>query len=225
VLVSILVTLASRIYKGGQGPSQNKISRSFYTKEIQTAIQDVGYYAPCGPNLSKSCVPCTFEFLISASPHPKLTTLGISLGGQPVKHRQLACQVGERIEDPPVNSIAVIFNRIHITWIPSNQAAATHFVCYDRPAYIGVGTRGVEEKEEPNSRLHLHLPICIFQVCTMLAAASVLIVFEFTINKEPGGGERADDPTSRAVPGDRYATRRLGMRSHASPCMRCQRRE
>ncbi|XP_025825141.1 homeobox protein unc-4 homolog [Panicum hallii] len=48
----------------------------------------------------------------------------------------------------------------------------------------------------------------------MLAAASVLIVFEFTINKEPGGGERADDPTSRAVPGDRYATRRLGMRSH-----------
>jgi hypothetical protein len=59
-------------------------------------MQDVGYYAPCGPNLSKSCVPCAFEFLISASPHPKLTTLGISLGGQPVKHRQLARQVGDR---------------------------------------------------------------------------------------------------------------------------------
>jgi hypothetical protein len=89
VLVSIFVTLPSRIYKGGQGPpSKQKISRSFYIKGIQTTIQDVGYYAPCGPNLSKSCVPCTFEFLISASPHPKLTTLGISFGGQPVKHRQ-----------------------------------------------------------------------------------------------------------------------------------------
>jgi hypothetical protein len=32
--------------------------------------------------------------------------LVISLGGQPVKHRQLARQVGERIEDPPVNSMA-----------------------------------------------------------------------------------------------------------------------
>jgi hypothetical protein len=37
---------------------------------------------------------------------PKLTTSGIPLGGQPVKHRQLARQVGERIEDPPVNSMA-----------------------------------------------------------------------------------------------------------------------
>jgi hypothetical protein len=33
------------------------------------------------------CVSCTFEFLISAFPHPKSTTLGISLGGQPVKHQ------------------------------------------------------------------------------------------------------------------------------------------
>jgi hypothetical protein len=32
--------------------------------------------------------------------------LGILLGGQPVKHRQLARQVGERIEDPPANSMA-----------------------------------------------------------------------------------------------------------------------
>jgi hypothetical protein len=31
--------------------------------------------------------------------------LGISFGGQPVKHRQLAGQVGERIEDPPANSM------------------------------------------------------------------------------------------------------------------------
>jgi hypothetical protein len=76
------------------------------SKGIQTTIQDVGCYAPCSPNLSKSCVPCTFEFLISASPHPKLTTLGISLGGQLVKHLQLAHQVGEHVEDPPASSMA-----------------------------------------------------------------------------------------------------------------------
>jgi len=61
---------------------------------IQTTKHDVGYYAHCGPNLSKPCVACTFEFLISASPYLKLTTSGVSLGGQPVKQRQLACQVG-----------------------------------------------------------------------------------------------------------------------------------
>jgi hypothetical protein len=32
--------------------------------------------------------------------------LGISLGGQPVKHRQLARQVGERVEDPLASSMA-----------------------------------------------------------------------------------------------------------------------
>jgi hypothetical protein len=37
---------------------------------------------------------------------PKLTTSGITLGGQPVEQRQLARQIGERIEDPPVNSMA-----------------------------------------------------------------------------------------------------------------------
>jgi hypothetical protein len=89
VLVSIFVTLPSRIYKGGQGPLSKQRSLGHSTpKAIQTTIQDVGCYASCGPNLSKLCVPCTFEFLISASPHPKLTTLGISLGGKPVKHRQ-----------------------------------------------------------------------------------------------------------------------------------------
>jgi hypothetical protein len=68
-------------------PSRNRGSPDHSTpKAIQTTTQDVGYYAPRGPNLSKSCVPYTFEFLISASPDPKLTTLGISLGGQPVKH-------------------------------------------------------------------------------------------------------------------------------------------
>jgi hypothetical protein len=58
------------------------------SKAIQITIQDVGYYASCGLNLSKFCVCCTFELLISVSPHLKLTALSISLGGQPVKHRQ-----------------------------------------------------------------------------------------------------------------------------------------
>jgi hypothetical protein len=35
----------------------------------------------------------------------KLTTSGIPLGGQAVKHGQLARQVGVRIEDPPANSM------------------------------------------------------------------------------------------------------------------------
>jgi hypothetical protein len=88
VLVSILVTLASRIYKGGQGPlSGHDLYIILHLRQYK-ALQDVGYYAPSGPNLSKLCVPCSFEFLISAFPHPKPTTLGISLGGQPVKHRQ-----------------------------------------------------------------------------------------------------------------------------------------
>jgi hypothetical protein len=99
VLVSIFVTLASRIYKGDQGPLSKRGSLGHSTpKAIQITTQDVGCYASCGPNLSKLCVPCTFEFLISASPHPKLTTLGISLGGQPVKHRQLYhCLVHQNI--------------------------------------------------------------------------------------------------------------------------------
>jgi hypothetical protein len=61
--------------------SQNRGSTDHSTPNAIQTIQDVGYCASCGPNLSKLCVPCTFEFLISASPHPKLTTLGISLGG------------------------------------------------------------------------------------------------------------------------------------------------
>jgi hypothetical protein len=39
-------------------------------------------------------------------PHLNSTTLGIPLGGQSVKHRQLARQVGDRIEDLQVNSMA-----------------------------------------------------------------------------------------------------------------------
>jgi hypothetical protein len=108
VLVRILVTLASRIYKGDRDPLKTRSLDHSTPKAIQTTIQDVGYYAPRGPNLSKFCVPCTFEFLISVSPHLKLTTLGISLGVQPVKHRQLVREVGVRIEDPLANSMAFL---------------------------------------------------------------------------------------------------------------------
>jgi hypothetical protein len=87
-------------------PLKTRSLDHFTPKAIQITIQDVGCYASCGPNLSKLCVPCTFEFLISVSPHPKFTTLGISLGGHPVKHRQLARQVGEHVEDPPASSMA-----------------------------------------------------------------------------------------------------------------------
>jgi hypothetical protein len=60
--------------------------------------------------------------MISASPRPKLTTLGISLGGQPVKHRQLARQVGERVEDPPASSMACF------KFIRSGPSQGTTFV-------------------------------------------------------------------------------------------------
>jgi hypothetical protein len=79
----IHVTLSSRIYKGGQGPPQNTST----PKAIQTTKRDIGYYAHRGPNLSKPCVACTFEFLISVTPYLKLTTSGIPLDGQAVKHR------------------------------------------------------------------------------------------------------------------------------------------
>jgi hypothetical protein len=89
VLVSIFVTLTSRIYKGGQGPlSKHDLWIILHLRQCKP-LQDVGYYAPSSPNLSKLCVPCTFEFLISVFTHPKSTTLGIPLGGQPVKHRQI----------------------------------------------------------------------------------------------------------------------------------------
>jgi hypothetical protein len=70
----------------------------------------------------KSCVPCTFKFLISASPHPKLTTLGISLGGQPVKHQQLVRQIGGRVEDPPASSM------LSFNFIRSVPSQGTTFV-------------------------------------------------------------------------------------------------
>jgi hypothetical protein len=76
-LVSIFVTLISRIYKGGQGPpSKQKIIRSFYTKGIHTTIQDVGCYAPCSPNLSK--VLCSLHLRVPdlGVPSPKTYHLG-----------------------------------------------------------------------------------------------------------------------------------------------------
>jgi hypothetical protein len=85
---------------------RDPLKTSSIPKAIQTTKQDVGYYAYRGLNLSKPCVACTFKFLISATSYLKLTTLGIPLGGQAVKHRQLVREVGERIEDPPANSMA-----------------------------------------------------------------------------------------------------------------------
>ncbi|PVH34860.1 hypothetical protein PAHAL_7G047400 [Panicum hallii] len=59
------------------GPIQNTTSTA---KEIQTTIQDVGYYAPCGPNLSK--VLCSLHLQVPdlGVSSPKLTTWGIPLG-------------------------------------------------------------------------------------------------------------------------------------------------
>jgi hypothetical protein len=106
VLVSIFITLASRIYKGGQGPLSKHDLQIILRQRNTNHHTGRRVLRTYGPNLSKSYVPCTFEFLISVSPHPKLTTLGISLGGQPIKHRQLARQVGERVKDPPASSMA-----------------------------------------------------------------------------------------------------------------------
>jgi hypothetical protein len=55
-------------------PFKKKITRSPPTA-IQT-IQDIGYYALSGPNLSKLYVPCTFEFLISVTPYLQTHHLG-----------------------------------------------------------------------------------------------------------------------------------------------------
>jgi hypothetical protein len=78
VLVRIHVTLTSQIYKG-EGRDPLKIDHST-PKRIQTTIQDVGYYAPRGPNLSK--VLCSLHLRVPdlGVSSPKLTTLGISLG-------------------------------------------------------------------------------------------------------------------------------------------------
>jgi hypothetical protein len=83
VLVRIHVTLTSRIYKRGRDPLKTDHSTP---EGIQTIIQDIGYYAPHGPNLSK--VLCSLHFRVPdlGISSPKLTTLGIPLGGQPVKY-------------------------------------------------------------------------------------------------------------------------------------------
>ena len=59
------VNLSPRIYKGGQIPPQ----KSSTPKAIQTTTQDVGYYATCGPNLSKSL--CSLHHRV---PEPSIPT-------------------------------------------------------------------------------------------------------------------------------------------------------
>jgi hypothetical protein len=57
-LARILVTLSSKLYKDGQGPTPKQST----SKAIQITTQDVGYYAPCDPNLSKSL--CSFHLQV-----------------------------------------------------------------------------------------------------------------------------------------------------------------
>jgi hypothetical protein len=54
---------------------------------LQTT-QDVEYYTLSSPNLSKPCISCTFEFLISATPYLQTHHLGAFPSvGVAVKHR------------------------------------------------------------------------------------------------------------------------------------------
>jgi hypothetical protein len=53
-----------------------------YFVKFRVLQQDVGYYALGSLNLSKLCVPCTFEFLILVTPQLQLTASGVSLGGR-----------------------------------------------------------------------------------------------------------------------------------------------
>src|SRR6185503_20603745 len=67
------VTLPPRIYKGGQGPPRNTST----PKAIQATTQDVGYYTPRGPNLSKSLCSLYHRVPSSRSLPTNLTAKGI----------------------------------------------------------------------------------------------------------------------------------------------------
>ena len=69
------VTLSPRIYKGGQGPPQN-ISTP---KAIQATTQDIGYYAPSGPNLSKPLCSLHHQVPELVDPLPTILLLRVSL--------------------------------------------------------------------------------------------------------------------------------------------------
>jgi hypothetical protein len=59
--------------------NQDRSPSGLYTSVIMhlsKITQDVGYYTLGGPNLSKLCVPYTFEFLISATPYLQTYHLG-----------------------------------------------------------------------------------------------------------------------------------------------------
>ena len=79
------VTLSPRIYKGGQGPPQKQST----PKAIQATTQDVGYYAPRGPNLSKSLCSLHHRIPELVDPLPTILLLRVSLsrlGGKTPKH-------------------------------------------------------------------------------------------------------------------------------------------
>jgi hypothetical protein len=54
-----LVTLPPGLYKARQGPLPLSYASHPINPELRS-IQDVGYYAPRGPNLSKLCATCLF---------------------------------------------------------------------------------------------------------------------------------------------------------------------
>jgi hypothetical protein len=74
----------------------------------------------------KFCVPCTLEFLISATPHLQSTTSGYPSVALEVKHRQLVHQVGVIIDDPLANSMAIIIN-----WVSRSNIAHEPICFFD----------------------------------------------------------------------------------------------
>jgi hypothetical protein len=65
----------TRTIRVDRDPLQTEEITRSPSKAIQTT-QDIGYYALGGPNLSKLYVPCTFEFLVLATPEVSLSGHG-----------------------------------------------------------------------------------------------------------------------------------------------------
>ena len=69
------VILSPRVYMGRQGPPRNTST----PKAIQATIQDVGYYAPRGPNPSKSLCSLHHQVPELINPLPTILLLRVSL--------------------------------------------------------------------------------------------------------------------------------------------------
>ena len=66
------------VYKGGQGPLKIETTITI-SKAIQATTQDVGYYAPRGPNLSKSVCFLHHRVPELVDPLPTILLLKVSL--------------------------------------------------------------------------------------------------------------------------------------------------